>query len=213
MYPQVPSGNWVLCHSIGTNLRVAPQGSQGHVPELSAVLPWVTWQQLSRIDKWLSHHLVVAPTFPRVSLHAVGLRQLLFHGVLFQKHTEPFHTGMDFLSFRLKGTAFLTQPITLSFCLVLVYIVISKCLTLAPPTILWARSKYSLRHGRCGHPDSSPYPVGAEANRKGSCVLSKSSQPQPSLGQEGSRLIGHKWVPSAHNYPSLGRGRATPFPL
>lgn len=49
---------------IGTNLRVVRQGSQGHVLELMAVLPWVTWQQLPRVDKRLVHHLVVAPPSP-----------------------------------------------------------------------------------------------------------------------------------------------------
>lgn len=57
-----------------------------------------------------------------------GSKANCYSTVSCQKHTEPFHTGMDFLSFRLKSTPFLTQSITLSFCLVLVYIVVSKCL-------------------------------------------------------------------------------------
>lgn len=119
------------CHPIGTNLRAAaPQGSQGHVPELAAVLPWVTWQQLFRIDKRLAHHLVVASTSPRVSLQAVGPRQLLSHGVMVREHTEPSHTAMDSLSSRLKSKShllreapFLPKPThQSSFCLMLVYI-------------------------------------------------------------------------------------------
>lgn len=160
------------CHPIGTNLRVAPQGSQGHVPELQAVLPWVTWQQLSGIDKRLAHHLVVAPTSPRVSLHvslhAVGPRQLLSHHVLFQEDNEPSHRGIDSLSFRLRSKShLLSEAPSLpyptrhsTFGLVLVYIGVSKCLfnSLAPPTVLWARNKHSVRDGRCGHQDSSHPP-------------------------------------------------------
>lgn len=67
--------------------------------------------------------------------------------------------------------------------------------------------EHSVRDGRYGHQDSSTQPEGAEANRKDSCVLSKDSHPQPSLGQEESRLIGHKGMLSAHNYPGLGEGQ------
>lgn len=49
------------------------------------------------------------------------------------------------------------------------------------------------------------HPVGAEANRKGPCVLSKGSHLQSSLGQDGNRLTGHKGVPSPHNYSGLGK--------